>query len=78
MKTNCLATGPSAKELGISSYRVRKLCETGLISDAEFSEGRQWLVPQTEVARMGREGVPPVPRAVDSDVPEPTRARLCV
>jgi hypothetical protein len=24
MKTNCLATGPSAKELGISSYRVRK------------------------------------------------------
>jgi excisionase family DNA binding protein len=38
----CYRTGQSAKVLGISSYRLRRLAESGLIK-AEFS-GREWRI----------------------------------
>jgi len=38
--------GQAAKDLGVSSYRIRRLCETGLIS-AEFS-GHQWEIPESD------------------------------
>src|SRR5215472_12206214 len=57
--------GQAAKDLGVSSYRIRRLCETGLIS-AEFS-GHQWEIPASEIARLKRDGIPSAPKIVDSD-----------
>ena len=57
--------GQVGKDLGVSSYRIRRLCETGQI-DAEFS-GKQWQIPAAEVERLKRDGVPPTPKIVDSD-----------
>ena len=45
--------GQAAKDLGVSSYRLRRLCETGLIN-AEFS-GKQWEIPAGEVERLNSE-----------------------
>ena len=53
-------TGQAAKQLGVSSYHVRRLCEAGEIA-AEISAGQQWKIPLHEVARLKKEGVPPVP-----------------
>src|SRR5215475_27223 len=64
--------GQAAKELGLSSYRVRRLAETGRI-DAEFS-GQQWQIPSGEVERLKRDGVPPTPKIVDSDDVETSRS----
>jgi excisionase family DNA binding protein len=64
--------GQTAKDLGVSSYRIRRLCETGLI-EADFS-GKQWQIPATEVERLKREGVPSAPKIVDSDDAESSRA----
>jgi hypothetical protein len=64
--------GQAGKDLGVSSYRIRRLCETGLI-DAEFS-GNQWQIPAGEVERLKRNGVPSAPKVVDSDDPEASPA----
>src|SRR5215469_3563527 len=55
--------GQAGKDLGVSSYRIRRLCETGLIY-ADFS-GKQWQIPATEIERLKREGVPSAPKIVD-------------
>jgi hypothetical protein len=60
---------PAAKELGVSPYRIRRLCETGLIANAECSEGGQWLIPSSEIAKMSQNGVPPTPKSIDPDTP---------
>jgi hypothetical protein len=65
--------GQAAKDLGVSSYRIRRLCETGLIA-AEFS-GHQWEIPASEIERLKRDGVPSAPKiVVDSEDAEPSRA----
>jgi hypothetical protein len=56
---------------GVSSYRIRRLGETGLI-DAEFS-GKKWQIPPSEIERLERDGVPSAPRIVDSDDVEASR-----
>ena len=66
MKQNFYRTGQAGKQLGISSYRIRQLCESGLIPDAELTEGGQWLVPASEVEKLSKEGVPPTPKTVDT------------
>jgi excisionase family DNA binding protein len=53
-------SGQAAKQLGISSYHVRRLCEVGEI-DAELTKGQQWRIPASEVARLSREGIPDIP-----------------
>lgn len=64
--------GQAGKDLGLSSYRIRRLCETGLI-DADFS-GKQWQIPAAEIERLKRYGVPSAPKIVDdSEDAEPTR-----
>jgi hypothetical protein len=63
--------GQAGKDLGVSSYRIRRLCETGRI-DAEFS-GQQWQIPVAEIERLKRDGVPPTPKIVDSDEVETSR-----
>jgi hypothetical protein len=57
--------GQAAKDCGVSSYRLRRLCETGQV-DAEFS-GQQWQIPASEVDKLKRNGVPSAPKIVDSD-----------
>jgi hypothetical protein len=63
--------GQAGKELGVSSYRIRRLCETGLIN-AEFT-GKQWEIPAAEIERLKRDGVPAAPKIVDSEE-APSRA----
>ena len=64
--------GQAGKDLGVSSYRIRRLCETGLI-DADFS-GKQWQIPAAEIERLKRDGVPSAPKIVDdSEDAEPSR-----
>ena len=59
-----LRTGQAAKELGVSSHHVRKLCEAGLIEDAEYT-GKQWRIPLSEVEKLQREGIPSIPQAAE-------------
>jgi hypothetical protein len=65
-KQNFYRVGQTAKELGASSYKIRRLAESGLIPDAEFS-GAQWHIPVVAVERMKSEGIPPLPKVVDTD-----------
>jgi hypothetical protein len=67
MKQNFYSTGQAAKLLEVSSYRIRRLCETGVFPGAEYTEGKQWLIPAAEAEKMKRDGVPPTPRTVDTD-----------
>jgi hypothetical protein len=62
----------------VSSYHVRRLCEAGEIA-AELSDGQQWRLSAAEIARLKKEGVPPVPHEIagpkedppdDDDIPE--------
>ena len=47
-------TGQAAKQLGVSSYHIRRLCETGTI-DAEITDGQQWKIPAAEIARLKKD-----------------------
>jgi excisionase family DNA binding protein len=53
-------SGQAAKQLGVSSYHIRRLCEVGAIT-AEITAGQQWRIPESEIVRLRREGVPDVP-----------------
>lgn len=66
---NYYRTGQAAKQLDASSYQIRRLCECGLI-DAELTSGKQWRIPASEVIRLKREGVPPIPQLL----PEPAES----
>src|SRR6266481_6096994 len=59
-------TGQAAKALGLSSYQIRRLAESGLIQ-AEYS-GSQWRIPGSEVDRLFKDGVPEIP--ANDDRPE--------
>jgi hypothetical protein len=65
-KQNFYRCGQAGKEVGISSYKIRRLAETGLIPDAEFN-GAQWHIPVSAIERLKREGVPALPKVVDVD-----------
>jgi len=55
------STGQAARELGISTLKVRILCVTEAIK-AEATGGGQWRVPVADVNRLKAEGTPSVPR----------------
>jgi excisionase family DNA binding protein len=59
-------TGQAAKQLGISSYHVRRLCEAGEV-EAELTTGGQWKINVSEISRLKREGVPPVPVELENE-----------
>jgi excisionase family DNA binding protein len=63
MAENGYRTGQAAKQLGVSSYHVRRLCEAGEIA-AEITDGGQWKIPLPEVRRLQKEGVPPIPQRI--------------
>lgn len=62
-------TGQAAKQLGVSSYHVRRLCEAGEI-EAEISAGQQWKISAAEIARLLQQGVPPIPVMINSEAEE--------
>jgi len=58
--------GQVARMLGVSSHRIRRLCESGVL-DAELTDGNRWQIPDSEAERLRerlkQEGdLPPVPR----------------
>lgn len=66
--------GQAATELNVSTHHVRQLCDAGLIR-AEWTAGQQWRIPTAEVARMNREGVPPIPHQLPEEKASPGRSR---
>lgn len=56
-------TGSAARMLGISPYHLRRLCETGLVRGDLLPSG-QWRVPASEIERLQREGIPPIPQGL--------------
>src|ERR1700678_3275356 len=55
------STGQVARQLGTTLAAVRTLCENGVIA-AETSPGGHWRVSASEVERLKRDGLPPIPR----------------
>ncbi|MDP3000211.1 MAG: helix-turn-helix domain-containing protein [Bryobacterales bacterium] len=72
---SCYRTGQLARALGVSSYQIRRLAETGSI-EAEYS-GKQWRIPARELERLRRDGVPEIPAntgEAQSPLPRPKPA----
>jgi excisionase family DNA binding protein len=55
------STGQVARQLGTTLAAVRVLCENRAIA-AETTPGGHWRVPASEVERLKRDGLPPIPR----------------
>ena len=55
------STGQVARELGTTLATVRTLCESGVMA-SETSPGGHLRIPEAEVKRFKREGLPPIPR----------------
>ena len=55
------STGQVARQLGTTLAAVRILCENRVIA-AETTPGGQLRVPASEVERLKRDGLPPIPR----------------
>jgi len=55
------STGEAAQLLQTSQDTIRRLCDSGAIR-AELTPGGQWRLPQSEVTRLKKEGLPPLPR----------------
>ncbi|MGA2186752.1 MAG: helix-turn-helix domain-containing protein [Bryobacteraceae bacterium] len=66
MPESYFRTGQAAKQLGVSSYRIRRLCEAGEIT-AEITDGQQYKIPASEIVRLQREGLPEVPVELDDN-----------
>src|ERR1039458_7133477 len=65
-------SGQVAKQLGVSSYHIRRLCEVGAIT-AEITAGQQWRIPGSEIARLRKEGIPDVPVESEDGEDDSTR-----
>lgn len=80
MPENYYRVGAVAKRLSVTPHTVRRLCEAGMI-EADLTTSNQWRVPEGEVERLLRDGVPSIPAAppppdVDPDpdqAPPPAR-----
>src|ERR1700677_3992350 len=55
------STGQVARQFGTTLAAVRTLCENRVIA-AETSPGGHWRVSASEVERLKRDGLPPIPR----------------
>jgi excisionase family DNA binding protein len=64
-------TGQAAQQLSASQAQIRALCESGVV-EAETTPGGQYRIPAGELARLQREGLPPIPRPLPTEsVPPP-------
>ena len=66
------STGQVARQLGTTLAAVRTLCENRVIA-AETTPGGQLRVPASEVERLKRDGLPPIPRPLPIGAAPPTR-----
>jgi len=66
------STGQVARQLGTTLAAIRVLCENRVIA-AETTPGGHWRVPASEVERLKRDGLPPIPRPLPTESAPPTR-----
>src|ERR1700680_4666609 len=66
------STGQVARQLGTTLATIRVLCENRVIA-AETTPGGHWRVPASEVERLKREGLPPIPRPLPTETAPPAR-----
>ncbi len=64
------STGQVARQLGVTLATVRLLCENRVIA-AETTPGGQWRIRASEVERLKRDGLPPIPRALPNQRASP-------
>src|SRR5216684_3459689 len=72
MRTLFYSTGQVARQLGTTLAAIRVLCENRVIA-AETTPGGQWRVPASEVERLKRDGLPPIPRPLPTESAPPAR-----
>jgi excisionase family DNA binding protein len=72
MRTLFYSTGQVARQLGTTLATVRVLCENRAIA-AETTPGGHWRVPASEVERLKRDGLPPMPRPLPTESAPPAR-----
>ncbi|MGD0773905.1 MAG: hypothetical protein ABSC05_13890 [Candidatus Solibacter sp.] len=65
------STGQVARQLGTTLATIRILCENRVLA-AETTPGGHWRVPATEVERLKRDGLPPIPRPLPKEGTPPT------
>jgi hypothetical protein len=66
------STGQVARQLGTTLAAIRVLCENRVIA-AEITPGGHLRVPASEVERIKREGLPPIPRPLPTESAPPAR-----
>src|ERR1035437_2481165 len=66
------STGQVARQLGTTLATIRVLCETRVLA-AETTPGGPWRVPASEVERLKRDGLPPIPRPLPTESAPPPR-----
>lgn len=66
MATKTFTPAQAGVILGTSSYKVRRLCEAGLI-DADLTGTGRWKIPSSEVTRCQRDGIPEIPPPETAD-----------
>jgi excisionase family DNA binding protein len=66
------STGQVARQLGATLATIRVLCESRVIA-AETTHGGHWRVPSSEVERLKRDGLPPIPRPLPTAGAPPAR-----
>jgi excisionase family DNA binding protein len=66
------STGQVARQLGTTLATIRVLCENRVVA-AETTPGGHWRVPSSEVERLKRDGLPPIPRPMPTESVPPAR-----
>src|SRR5258706_8890196 len=66
------STGQAARQLGTTLAAIRVLCENRAIA-AETTPGGHWRVSASEVERLKRDGLPPIPRPLPTESAPPAR-----
>src|SRR5438477_13087384 len=64
------STGQAARQLGTTLAAIRVLCENRVIA-AETTPDGHWRVPASEVERLKRDGLPPIPRPLPTESAPP-------
>ena len=59
-------TGQAAQQLSASQAQIRALCESGAV-EAKTTPGGQYRIPASELARLQRDGLPPIPRPLPDE-----------
>ena len=66
------STGQAARQLGTTLAAIRVLCENRVVA-AETTPGGHLRVPASEVERLKRDGLPPIPRPLPTESAPPAR-----